>query len=155
MENNNTLVQHLGHFLIQATSGPFIALIRSGIKDININMITFLYIKYLNDCWHSYGKKNDQFVVQIFDAILNFEKIKGIVCLMHWLKTIGIQMIEAFDLEKNLDKLKDLDIDQKRIIIHDNMETIFSKFVPFVNNVKCQGDNCDNEYDGNNIFYFK
>jgi len=85
----------------------------------------------------------------------DFKIINGSVCLLHWLKTIGETMMDSIDLEYALDELNNLDkLDDKRDYIQQIMCTVFNMLESDLEleNMKCEGETCDNSYDGKDLF---
>ena len=41
--------------------------------------------QYINICWHGYGKKDDEFVVNTIDTLINNSGLKNATCTFHWI----------------------------------------------------------------------
>jgi hypothetical protein len=153
-EDCSKLIAELKTFMVQATSGVLVFLLRLNQDNITSGMLEGYLRMYLNTCWHSFGNKRDEYVVVAFDKILSFGIIKGSVCLLHWMMKIGEVMINMIDLEASLKNLSSLKtISEKRYTIYSNMNIIFDIISPDFKGLQCDGDSCcNNEYDGLNIF---
>lgn len=107
------MFQDLGDFVVQGITGPIMALIRTNNEHlINENVIIMLYHKYLNDTWHVYNKKTDDYIVNQYNKIMKHNVIKCIVCLMHWISAIGSSICREchiITLMSNLNKINAID----------------------------------------------
>lgn len=154
---NCTFLECFKTFTVQAMAGPMMVLVKRQKENSEIDngMVIYVYAKYLNICWHSYGKKDDPVVVKMFDKLLSFNKIKGIVCLMNWFKLIGMEIIKNFDLNKLLKEMKHLSVNKKHNVLSKQLEFITSQFDSILDKICCKGQDCDNEYDGTDLFVFE
>lgn len=144
-------VQSLKQFLVQATGGTLVAFIRTG-RPVSHSLLFQSLLFYLNGCWHSYGKKNDMYIIKTFDNLLSHEIIKGSVCLLFWFKKIGKEMLDHLDLKFIMEKCNGHTIDETRTIIHSALSGIFDIVFPKLEKVSCKGNECDNSYDNEDLF---
>jgi hypothetical protein len=87
-------------FLVQAIVGPVVALRRLPAHlpfPRNRQAATIAYVKYLNECWHSYHQKTDEFVVNAINKILAPNRINGATCLWHWFLRLGQMQLAKLD----------------------------------------------------------
>jgi len=102
-------------------------------------------------------QEDDEYVVHVFNKVLRFNIIKGSVCLFHWMKVIGENMYEIIDLDSVLDDLDEMEtLSEKREYLHQVMSEVFDALEPQLNldKMKCEGNKCDNSYDGEDLFTF-
>jgi hypothetical protein len=154
-EHCDDMKTELKKFLVQATTGPIMAQLRIGNCNITSDVLNICLAIYLNICWHSFNNKNDEYITNTFSKILNFGIIKGSVCLFHWIKTIGENMINMIDFNSILEDLDAIEtLDEKRNILIKLMSEAFDALEPQLNleKMKCDGEKCDNSYDGNDLF---
>ncbi len=86
-------------FLTQATTGTIMAVHRA----INLPLadmghdprVMLCFLKYLNDCWHRYHQRKDDYVCKTFDSLFQHGRIRGTVCLLNWCKAIGEQVFAS------------------------------------------------------------
>lgn len=150
--------KELKQFLVQAICGPIMSQIRIGNLDITDDIIKYYLVRYLNICWHSFNKKDDDYVVDTFNKILDFNIIKGSVCLLYWIKNIGEIMIDMIDLDTILEELDSFEtLGGKRENLVEYINEIFDILEADLKLEKmlCEGDKCDNSYDGTDLFLFK
>jgi hypothetical protein len=141
-------MEELIQFLTQAIAGTYMSLYRSH-RDLYL-FCKPTYVIYLNSCWHSYGKKDDEYIVETFDKILKDSGIKGSVCLMHWLLNVGITILDVYEV-KEYDE-----IDMMRTILYESIKSALQATLSkYLKDITCNGDNCDNKYDGKDIFIMK
>ena len=161
MSNSKELyLKDLKEFLIQALRGGIIAPLTMNME-ISLDTVLYLYIQYLNMCWHSYNKKDDDFIVRTFDKLLNYNLIKGSVCLFSWLKEFGLHILGTFNATNKFSELNETfkdknisGIDNKRMFVGHVIENIFDILFSDINLPECKGDLCDNSYDGKDLFIF-
>lgn len=153
-----------GEFTTQAVTGAIMAYI-SGLgipkEDTCIHrvesVLTYFSKVYLNSCWHSYSKRNDEFVVASLDKIMSYQIIKGNVCLIHCIDRICSAVL-SFDVVHELfQQVKHNDDDEKRIYISAMVAKIIATLMEAnINSFKCVSEeNCSNEYDGTDFFGFE
>lgn len=92
-------------FCAQAVVGAYMAVYRTSPDDAtcphkmqalinNPSAILPLLKKYLNDCWASYHKKDDPFIVESIDAILNLGLMTHPSCVFNWIMLTCLEMIK-------------------------------------------------------------
>lgn len=144
-------------FVIQAVNGTFMAFLSqeqfSQINDSRqITSILNMFLKiYLNMCWHSYGKKNDKYIVESFDKLLGYNLIKGSVCLIHWIDNIGMIMTGLLDLSNTLLQLRTMPPNEQRRLIDINLTFMYDVISADFSGIICTGT-CNDKYDGKDIF---
>lgn len=140
-------------FLTQAISGAFISEYRVR-KDISVPQI--LFIHYLNDCWHLYGKKEDAFIYESLNSILKENIIKGVVCLFYWFASIGSQIIKIIvengDDKIFKEKLEKEKLEIARTGIQARIKEVMQPLLQTNKMIGCQGQFCDNKYNGEDLF---
>jgi hypothetical protein len=106
----------------------------------------------LNYFWHEYGRriKNPMNPMnEILNDILSHNFIKGEVCLFIWMKSLILklanQIIFVLDNDKNYEKL----------IIYAIVQQLYTEDVEKTIFPSCNGDKCQQKYDGKNIFVSK
>lgn len=144
-------------FVVQAVSGTFIAFLSEKkfdpITDYHqvVPILEMLLKIYLNICWHGYGKKDDQYVVNVFNGLLAHKLVKGSVCLIHWAENIGNIMIGALDLTDTLSQLRTMTRNKQRELININLAVMYDLIVPNISGIRCTGT-CNDEYDGKDMY---
>lgn len=155
IEQYNGVMEELRDFLVQAITGTFMYQIKNKNNNITNDDIKYFFITYLNKCWHAFNKKNDKYLVDTFNKILNLNIIKGSVCLLNWIRELGEHMIDMINIDVMLDDLKEFDsFKEKMYAMDDMMDIAFDKLEPRLNieKIKCYGNSCDSSYDGSDIF---
>jgi len=146
-----TITNEIKKFVVQAIRGVLINNFRYG---GDVDCTVGLYAFYLNSCWHNYGKKDDPYVIDVVDRILNYNHIKGTVCLFHWFLNIGVTILKQIDMNSISHIIEGGINDNKRNIlgvIIGNYFDIIIKNIGF-DKLKCTGNDCDNKYDGTDLF---
>jgi uncharacterized protein (UPF0248 family) len=155
-DEEKKLFGDMKQFMVQAVCGIFMAYITtpelSQIPPDQLNQLFRLFLKeYLNKCWHSYGKKDDTYVIRTFDKILSHNLIKGSVCLIHWIDNIAYTMIKGFEYSTRISDLNKLSVDQKRLYFEQILAIIYDILTRKLSGFTCVGT-CDDVYDGKDIF---
>lgn len=134
-------------FLVQAVCGVIIAPLRRGLgRDLNLSV--YGYIKYLNACWHGYHRNTDPFVVKHFKAILQHERIKGSICLMHWLKNLGLRLLN----QMNIDTVVNIDV--MRELTFNHLKSLFVILMVGAGEIECAANaECKDDYDPTDDFF--
>lgn len=141
-------------FLVQAVSGTIMGPLRRGFPP-DVRFCRYYYGKYINDCWHSFNKRSDPYIVATFAHIFSLGIIKGSHCLFNWVLFIGEAMIGTLGLPQLTQKLERIPaIDDKREVVNERLNEVFETIYPFkfVQLPDCCGEgNCKNSYDGSDF----
>jgi hypothetical protein len=141
-------------FIVQAVTGTVMAYVRQKEKIDPVKMCS-VYLKiYLNMCWHSYNKKDDAYVVESIDKILSHKKIKGVVCVIHWIDRIGEQILKSLDFDKAMQEIFKMSSENRRVTLTQNVEIVYGFVTQPMDDILCDGD-CDDSYDNQDIFIFE
>lgn len=152
----SAFVSDLKKFIKQAVSGALMNTTNCTINNKSnewlLNLDSVLIKIYLNMCWHSYGKKNDEYMMQSFDQILSHNMIRGIVCLIHWIDHIGLMMLEKIIGSGFLLEIMNIETNTKRQKINAELSKIYDGMATIIAKINCDGQQCDNDYDGKDFF---
>jgi hypothetical protein len=146
-------------FISQAARGVCVATYRE-FDDYNHQRMMGLTALYLNGCYHSYFRKDDNYVTQTFNHIFDNTQIKNIVCFLHWTMAIvssicekmrpqltqWVQETQLFYCPKNVDGFRTaitLLISQ----VYDELATEIQK----TTEIKCCGQRAVT-YDGQDLY---
>lgn len=156
--------EELGKFVSQAASGAIIAYINGiGISIDNIpiettvNLLSYFNKVYLNGCWHSYGKRDNQHIINSFDKILSFKIVNGIYCLIHWVNNICRTVFHSSITHKLLKELKIINEDMRgKYILFVMSNVVITLLNGNIKSIGCYEGNsiCDIKYNGNDFFEF-
>lgn len=145
--------KELKKLVSQTVCSSIITHIRYGNKDITRDLLKYSLATHLNKCWHLYNKKNDEYLTKIITTILNYNIIRGSICLFNWIKIIGDTMFDIIDFNIFLEDLETFDIlDQKRDFIIHVSNDIFNDLDLELESMMCDGNECDSTYNGSDIF---
>jgi hypothetical protein len=61
----------------------------------NGDKLKVLCQKYINDCWHDYHQKDDDFVVTQINKMLEFNLMTHPSCIFHWIQQISWFFIDC------------------------------------------------------------
>jgi hypothetical protein len=154
--NEETFRALLKNFVVQSVMGVYTShIIADKLDQLGQVSAIYLYTNvYLNKCWHGYGQRNDEYVVNAFDDILGCHVIKGPVCLINWIQMFGVKIINGINMELFKQMISYLGtIEDKRNFVRMMVSLKFDEHCSSVSHIMCDGsENCDNEYDGNDIF---
>lgn len=78
-------------FITQAISGVLVACKRMQMQCSN-DIFKVLLAEYLNSCYHSYFKHDDEYITSIYSKIFTETNVKSIICFSHWVLNIGDHM---------------------------------------------------------------
>lgn len=163
MSNKANFYKDLSDFVIQAATGAVMAYIkfRSIPSDMNAqlppptDLLSYLSKIYLNGCWHSYGKKNDPYVITSFDRILSHNIIKGKFCLVHWIDGLCSTVFRMEVLQRALKEWNTLEESIRREKFFSLITQIVNKYIDTVKDqIICIGNDCKDVYDGTDFFSF-
>jgi hypothetical protein len=147
----------LTDFIVQCVSGQIMNTIRFLSYRPNEDpfaIASMLVKKYMNICWHGYGKKNDEYVIKVIDEALSHNVIKGSVCLLMWIHEISLIMLEKLQLPKLISELECMPMDIKRIIANILTEGLYKNMALPFKNIRCEGDKCDHTYNNMDLYLF-
>lgn len=145
--------KEIKQYICQAVSGIYMAPYRFHKKFveefINQNQCKIMVAIYLNNCWHSYWKKTDNYVVNVIDKALSWNIIKGQTCLFNWFMKIILLITEDMsNFVSNMDT-HEFTIDAVREKLYNKIEEYYDKQTKQLMeniSIKCTGE-CDNTYD--------
>lgn len=148
-------IKEIKQFICQAISGIYIAPYKLNNKFIekytNHDTCEVLAAKYLNSCWHSYWKNDDDYVVGIINRALSWCVIKGKKCIFNWFMQIIkllIDEVSSFVMSTDMQKENNT-IDEIRKILYAKIEKCYDTLTNKIiedRSLKCTGE-CDDKYD--------
>ncbi|VBB18654.1 cylicin, basic protein of sperm head cytoskeleton 2 [Yasminevirus sp. GU-2018] len=149
-------------FLTQAVTGGIMAYLQTlgtpkseQARESVTNLLGYFSKVYLNGCWHSYGKKNDKYVVDTFDKLLKHDVIRGSVCLVHWIDNLCMAVFKTPEIFQLMMTTNTVPIPSRREIISKAVNIIIQTYLSKIEgSVRCKGT-CNDTYDGKDFFLFK
>lgn len=146
-------------FFVQAIAGCLMAVYRvkpEWLAERDEKRLNYYLARYLNDCYHDYHKRTDQFVVSSMNEIFAVDVIRGTVCLLNWLLRFGAAVFSRLSQHElaAISVIKDVQLARKRLI--ELVVKMYDQIVKDFENVpefSCSGNCCD-EYNGKDLFSF-
>lgn len=131
----NQKVEEFIDYAAQMVTGIYMSVHKMTGEYPNFDIAKYLLAQYLNGCFQSLIKKNDEFVMNFFNKIDHSP-----VCLIHKLFTVGCAVVQ--NIGKTFDEYKTIPIDTKRtkirMAIKMYLMTIKSDLKPLLDH-KCDG----------------
>lgn len=141
-------------FITQAISGVLVACKRMHTQ-CSPTTFKILLAEYLNSCYHSYFKQDDDYVTTTYSKIFTETNVKSIICFSHWVLNIGDHMYPTILAQFKHVTYTPHNINGYRTSIKMIIDLTYDEFVDdFMNsenNIKCCGK-VETTDDGKDIF---
>lgn len=151
-------IKDINSFIVQTINGCYMNAFRfhDFTKDNDISKtVTYFICVYLNQCYHQYWRKSDDFVIKSFNDILSHKIINGSVCLIYWLYNISQLYIMFLNFSGDIVQyIRNMNEYDRRNFINFYIMRENDRILGVVkDNIGsgCEGDCIDN-YDGTDIF---
>ena len=148
---------YLKEFMVQCVNGCTIKMLSLNYEIPQQNMMSmaqYILAKYLNTCWHSYGKKTDQYVIKTIDDAQKFQVVKGSICMLTRIYVLATKLFMDLHLEILIPKLKPLSRDIQKAILTCLLLSLYENIVIEYENINCEGNKCDDSYNHKDLFVF-
>jgi len=148
------VVQGVNGLVINMMNPPLLIHLENLDEAQLINMGDIMTKQYLNMCWHGYGKKNDTYIVDIINNALAHNVIKGSVCLLIKFNIYFVKIMLVLKLPILINKLKGINRNIQRSILTILISGSYDAMTLPVEDIKCEGDKCDDSYNNIDLFVF-
>jgi len=161
-ESEKLFIEDLKKFVVHASSKIIMVYLQSSIinvdKDAIQTTLRYMTKRYLNQCWHNYWTKNDQYVVDSYNKIISHNIVRGVVCLTHWCDRLCCSLFVVFDLNEEVNTIRSAIHggyrDLIKELIEDSLKDIYDFMIQKYKNIRCNGI-CYDEYNLKDIFIFE
>lgn len=148
------VVQGVNGLVINMMNAPLLQHLENLDEGKLIFMSDIMTKKYLNMCWHGYGKKTDAYIVETIDNALSHNVIRGSVCLFVKFNIYFVKIMLILKLHILINKLKGIDRNIQRLILTTLISAAYDEMMLPSEDVICEGDKCDNSYNNMDLFVF-
>ena len=144
-------------YMVQTMCGVYMAS-HHQFKNFQLGRLLVLTAFYLNGCYHSYFRKDDQYITKTFQKIFTETSVKNVVCFLHWVLFVSHHIYEEMDpmLQQMSISSTGKDPNSLRTLLQGLIAKAYDDLVVDFKEkgeIKCCGK-LETTYDGKDLFTF-